>query len=1131
MAGARSKKDGGRGDGGRGDATRQSRRAQGLPAESHMDLDIINREARARRKAERDAKEAEDKATSTEPAVQDDQVSTEAAEEEDLRSESKAECIPEKQAQTTESAKASEGGANVGEPPAADRVSDSPQPEQEEKTPKDVPVKVKAEVIEIEESDAKERSALEDAEVSSRSPQSSSNQAPSSSQSQAPEPEVLPRGNASNPVPAPQSLNADVRPSLGAGAETADTIQLDETAAKNFVARQVYRWEQMRSGRVVPPSVEYAWPNPRPDFSVWQEAIMTTSDYLRRRMALENRDAAWIAELRPERRVLGIAQDLTAVVIPPSMMSSRECAAVIELIEWKQLTAGVSFKVVPASDTKPAFKEEKTQDAQAVKDDLLMDDYEVELLGQAFVSQCRMAGILALRSPRGSPEIEPYPKRPQYRPARPLSVSTPSVHSLVPSTDVSLNADARAMSVRGSTLNASSSGISDSVPSLIGPSGTSNDSAYATSFHTQTSRDSSSSSSLMSLGHSASTHMRPGLVMSVQAGGALAAAPDMGMFVTKTVIPARRTLPDQDDVDMAEVASAETRSSRTASRRRSSKAKTAVKQEKLELARSESGLTSEGLHQSSRSSRHDHSNASFEVRAMKEEVSRAQAEKAFAERAFAQAEAARVEAERRTLEEAECRSREAEWHPEVPAYSGPVEPADYAAVHEDHLLRARSDVAEVATKLAKQQYEADREDLERHWKERLNAAEAKLQRAEADSASAEAERARRAEEADGEMKKRLDTVQQTIQNVLFERERERAERELERDTALNRQKFLADQNRELRATLSQVQAVRAATAPHPATGIKAEMSAVPQSTTLNQVSSGAINDGVAPGTGYVHSKNTTKVGAAQLRATVGTSLPKKETAGSSQGTKTVTASKSSASKSESAAKGSASSAAKKSAAKKSASRRSSSRKGSKEDADPPSSDPDDSDSSSSDSSDDDSSSCDYSTSSSDDFDLDLTTSTTTKEGTTVWTYRPYINYNAVEKFSEDASVEDRVGWWEKFTDMAAQGSCPDKMKIRQLRGRMSSSLRDWYAQLPKSTRHNWKKLSRRFKVVYCRETPRKFFYRLNAAAVKAGIEFQKSSKHRERHLRRFIKKLKDTQLKTALQGQKFKSISEVEHAL
>ncbi|GMF48319.1 unnamed protein product [Phytophthora fragariaefolia] len=762
MAGARSKKDGGRGDGDRGEAMRQSRRARGLPAESHKDLDVINREARARRKADRDAKEAEDKAKSTEPAAQDDQVSTEAAEE-DLRSESKAERIPEKQTQATESAKASEGGADVGEPPAADRVSDYPQPEQEEEIAKDVPVKVKAEVIEIEESDAEERSTLEDAEVSSRSPQSSSNQAPSSSQSQAPEPEVLRRGDASNPVPAPQSLNADVRPSLGAGAETADTTQLDETAAKNFVARQVHRWEQMRSGRVVPPSVEYAWPNPRPDFSAWQEATMATSDYLRHRMALENRDAAWIAELRPERRVLGIAQDLTAVAIPPSMMSSRECAAVletllfeagfefvnavpdwfmtqaskinpgyvrsvveevqqlltIELIEWKQLTAGVSFKVVTASDTKPVFKEEKTQDAQAVKDDLLMDDYEVELLGQTFVSQCQVTGILALRSPRGSPENEPNPKRPQYRPARPSSVSTPSVHSLVPSIDVSLNADARAMSVQGSTLNTSSGGILSS--KLDRPVG-----------------------DFERLG----------------AGGALAAAPDMGMFVTKTVIPARRTLPDQDDVDMAEVGNAETRSSRTASRRRFSKAKTAVKQEKPEPRPSESGLTSEGLQQSSRSSRRDRSvrtrssrtsrslrsgsrsssassgaaqvalnvvrqlqeqqaafqtqlsqaqldmrlemqrelqNASFEVRAMKEEVSRAQAEKAFAERAFAQAEAARVEAKRRALDEAERGPRKAEWYPEVPAYSGPVEPVDYAAVHEDHLVRARSDVAEVTT--------------------------------------------------------------------------------------------------------------------------------------------------------------------------------------------------------------------------------------------------------------------------------------------------------------------------------------------------------------------------------------------------------------------------------------------------
>ncbi|GMF51934.1 unnamed protein product [Phytophthora fragariaefolia] len=529
------------------------------------------------------------------------------------------------------------------------------------------------------------------------------------------------------------------------------------------------------------------------------------------------------------------------------------------------------------------------------------------------------------------------------------------------------------MSVQGSTLNASSSGISDSVPSLIGPSGNSNDSAYATSFHTQMSRDNSSSSSLMSLGNSVSTHMSPGLVLSVQSGGALAAAPDMGMFVTKTIIPARRPVKLESAPSVSGVISEGLHQSSLSSRRD-------------RLVRPRSSLTSRSLRSGSRSSsassgaaqvalnvmrqlqeqqaafhtqqsqaqldlrlemQRKLQNSSFEVRAMKEEVSRVQAEKTDAEHA-------RVEAERR--------AQEAERHFEAPAYSGP-DPAPYALVQAGNFLSAHPDVAEAAASLASQR----------------------------------------------EMKKRLDSVQQTIQSVLLEQERERAERELERDTALNRQKFLADQNRELRATLSHVQAVRATTAPHPATGIKAETSAVPQLTTLNQVSSGVINDGVAPGTGYVHSKNTTEVSAAQLRATVGTSLPKKETAGSSQGTKTVTTSKSSASKSESAAKGSASSVAKKNAAKKSASRRSSSRRGSNEHADPPPSNPVDSDSNSSDSSGDDSSSSDYSSSSSDEFDLDLTTSTTTKEGTTVWTYRPYINYNAVEKFNEDASVEDRVG--------------------------------------------------------------------------------------------------------------------------
>ncbi|OWZ15389.1 LOW QUALITY PROTEIN: hypothetical protein PHMEG_00010974 [Phytophthora megakarya] len=100
---------------------------------------------------------------------------------------------------------------------------------------------------------------------------------------------------------------------------------------------------------------------------------------------------------------------------------------------------------------------------------------------------------------------------------------------------------------------------------------------------------------------------------------------------------------------------------------------------------------------------------------------------------------------------------------------------------------------------------------------------------------------------------------------------------------------------------------------------------------------------------------------------------------------------------------------------------------------------------------------------------------------------------------------------------------------------MPATIRDWYAQLPKSTRHNRKLLSTKVKKLYCRttrsyaeryftmkmrasETALQFFYRLNTAAVKAEVPFQPSSKRHELHLPRFVKKLKDVQLKTALEG-------------
>ncbi|OWZ06664.1 hypothetical protein PHMEG_00021057 [Phytophthora megakarya] len=164
----------------------------------------------------------------------------------------------------------------------------------------------------------------------------------------------------------------------------------------------------------------------------------------------------------------------------------------------------------------------------------------------------------------------------------------------------------------------------------------------------------------------------------------------------------------------------------------------------------------------------------------------------------------------------------------------------------------------------------------------------------------------------------------------------------------------------------------------------------------------------------------------------------------------------------------------------------------------------------------------------------MTTTTTTAGGTTIWNCRLYIGYTNLEKFDEKVSRDNRVNWWERFSDMASQGSWSDTMKIRPFRSRMPTAIRDWFTQLPKSTRRDWKQMSRRFRKLYIgttgsyseryftmkmtdHETPLQFFCRLNAAAVKAEVKF--------------IKKLRNDQLKTALEGHRFQSITDLERAL
>ncbi|KAE9287344.1 hypothetical protein PR003_g26075, partial [Phytophthora rubi] len=58
-----------------------------------------------------------------------------------------------------------------------------------------------------------------------------------------------------------------------------------------------------------------------------------------------------------------------------------------------------------------------------------------------------------------------------------------------------------------------------------------------------------------------------------------------------------------------------------------------------------------------------------------------------------------------------------------------------------------------------------------------------------------------------------------------------------------------------------------------------------------------------------------------------------------------------------------------------------------------------------------------------------------------------------------------------------------------------------------------------------------FLYRLNRAAKRASIAYEKPTADREAHIRRFIKALGNSRLKTTLQGHRFDTLSELEETL
>ncbi|OWZ03673.1 hypothetical protein PHMEG_00024552 [Phytophthora megakarya] len=163
-------------------------------------------------------------------------------------------------------------------------------------------------------------------------------------------------------------------------------------------------------------------------------------------------------------------------------------------------------------------------------------------------------------------------------------------------------------------------------------------------------------------------------------------------------------------------------------------------------------------------------------------------------------------------------------------------------------------------------------------------------------------------------------------------------------------------------------------------------------------------------------------------------------------------------------------------------------------------------------------------------------------------FNPMVNITALEDFDEKQPLAVRTRWLEKFQSLAVMGRWSDHGKVYYCKLKLSSAVHDWRGNLDESVRRSWKRFVKAFREEYCKaktpdseyynttfqrksETPREFYYILNKMAGKADIDIKSTDIARDRHLKVFIKKLKDTQLRSTLQGQRVRCLKDLEHIL
>uniref|UniRef100_H3H6F8 Retrotransposon gag domain-containing protein n=1 Tax=Phytophthora ramorum TaxID=164328 RepID=H3H6F8_PHYRM len=141
----------------------------------------------------------------------------------------------------------------------------------------------------------------------------------------------------------------------------------------------------------------------------------------------------------------------------------------------------------------------------------------------------------------------------------------------------------------------------------------------------------------------------------------------------------------------------------------------------------------------------------------------------------------------------------------------------------------------------------------------------------------------------------------------------------------------------------------------------------------------------------------------------------------------------------------------------------------------------------------------------------------------------------LKEFSGKDNDEDRArSWFGKLKSAFVRDQAPDGEKCLVFGDLLTGPARNWYRQLSRTTRSNWKSLSKNFQTQYCGrgvsvarqyyharkrsdESPLEYLHRLNVAGLRAQLSIKDGSiEVRREHVDHFIETLDDRDLASQL---------------